>query len=139
MRVMYSTPSSKIIISMNSPWLELSNGILFVIFRYRLTHFPFSFFFLLKIGFSRGGIAAGKKGQCFCPCGTYCQRKEQNGRCIIVRVSQVHVVRAHTSCLMRNKHGTLSSPSNSFLSNNFPAPKLPLLYLAALVCTQLGL
>jgi hypothetical protein len=56
---------------------------------------PFSIsglFFLLKIGFSRGRTAAGKKGQCCCPCGTHCQRKEQNGRGIVVRVSQVHVV-----------------------------------------------
>jgi hypothetical protein len=40
----------------------------------------------------------------------------------VVRVSLVHVVRTHTSCLMRNKHGTSSLPGNSFLSNNFPAP-----------------
>jgi hypothetical protein len=39
MRVMYSAPFLKIITSMDSPWLELSNGILFAIFRYRLTSF----------------------------------------------------------------------------------------------------
>jgi hypothetical protein len=38
---MYSALFLKIITSMDSSWLELSNGILFVIFRYRLTHFPF--------------------------------------------------------------------------------------------------
>jgi hypothetical protein len=46
--VIYSAPSSKIIISMNSPWLELSNGILFAIFHYRLTHFPFSVCFSVE-------------------------------------------------------------------------------------------
>jgi hypothetical protein len=40
----------------------------------------------------------------------------------VVRLSLVYVVRAHTSCLMRNKHVTPSSSSNFSLSNNFPAP-----------------
>jgi hypothetical protein len=38
---MYSAPFLKIIASMDSPCLELSNDILFAIFRYRLTHFLF--------------------------------------------------------------------------------------------------
>jgi hypothetical protein len=114
--------------------------------RYIICNFSSSFdpFSIFSIGFcsnrvSNGETSAGKKRQCFCPCGTHCQRKEQNGRDIVVRVSRVHVVRAHTSYLMRNKHGTPSSSTYSFLSNKFPAPKLPLFCLAAPVCTQLGL
>jgi hypothetical protein len=124
---------------MDSTRLELSNGILFVIFRYRLNYFPFSGLILLEIGFSRGRTTSREEGDDFCPVGPHCQRKEQNGRDIVVRVSRVHVVRAHTSYLMRDKHGTPSSPTYSFLSNEFPAPKLPLFCLAAPVCTQLGL
>jgi hypothetical protein len=54
---------------MDSPRLELSNGILFAIFRYRLTHFPFLIHFLLKIGSSREEAAAAGKGMSSCRVG----------------------------------------------------------------------
>jgi hypothetical protein len=42
MRVLYSAPSSKLIVSMDSPWLELSNSILFANFHRHLNFFSFS-------------------------------------------------------------------------------------------------
>jgi len=66
---MYSAPSSKIIISMDSPWLELSNGILFVIFRYRLTHFPFSVLIMLENRVQQMGLQLQQEERNFCPVG----------------------------------------------------------------------
>jgi hypothetical protein len=48
MRVLYSASFSKLIAPMDSPRLELSNNILFVIFHRRLTLFSFSTCFSVK-------------------------------------------------------------------------------------------
>jgi hypothetical protein len=61
---------------MNSPRLELSNGILFVIFRYRLSLFPFFTYFLLKIGSSEKKWQQQEEERVFLPRGTHCEQKE---------------------------------------------------------------
>jgi hypothetical protein len=58
---------------MDSPRLELSNGILFVKFRRRLSSFPFLVCFLLKTRASREVIRTRGEGMSFCPCGTRSQ------------------------------------------------------------------
>jgi hypothetical protein len=121
---------------MDSPRLELSNGILFAIFHYRLTLFSIFRLNFVQNRVSNGETTAGKKGECFCPCGTHCQRKDQYGRGIVVRVSRVHMVRAHTSCLMRNNKGEPSSCNLLFFKILFSAPKPYSLCLAAPICTK---
>jgi hypothetical protein len=58
---MYSKPFSKIIASMDSPWLELSNGILLVNFRYRLSYIPFLIVFCFKIGLVGKKLQQGRR------------------------------------------------------------------------------
>jgi hypothetical protein len=122
---MHTAPFSKSITSMDSPRRELFSDILFENFRCRLSHFPFSIWFLLlRNRIRRREVATGKKGGGLCPVGP--SRSEWNER-EWVGAAWVGVVcksRSHNSLLMRHQ-GSAPSLFNYFSSFQIPpAPKL---------------
>jgi hypothetical protein len=135
MRVMHNKPFPKLIISMNSPWLEFSNGILFIKFRRRLSSFPFSTYFLLKIGSAEKKLQQQEEERDFLSPGTPLSVGEMRGGDSALRVDSAHEFRPHKSWLMRH---TYNEPSayNSFLFKNFsPAPNIQGSCLSSPNCT----
>jgi hypothetical protein len=124
MWVMYSKPFSKIIASMDSPWLELFSDILFAKFRCRLSRFPFSIWFYVKKSNQKGRIRGREERRRALPCGAQLQWKKWRNWVGAVWVGVVCKSRSHNSLLMRHQ-GSAPSLFNYFSSFQIPpAPKL---------------
>jgi hypothetical protein len=136
---MYSASFSKIIVSMNSPWLELSNGILFAIFRYRLTSFRLFRSTSVKNRPAAEYFVPARREEVSDSVGPSGSERNQRGtkeRNCAIRVDMAHIVWPHVSCLMRYNNGAPSSRGLLFFQKLSPAPKLALLHLAAPTCTK---
>jgi hypothetical protein len=123
MRVMYSAPFSKLIASMDSLRLKLSNGILLVIFHHRLTiFFHFQLNAVEENRTSRGKMNTTGKKVRFLPSWSPAPMKRVKEKCGVLRVDYAYAFRAHSSLLMRHKDGAPGSHKYLFLQKPSPAP-----------------
>jgi hypothetical protein len=124
---------------MDSPRLELSNGILFAKFRRRLSTFPFSGLILLENHVLQRRDGSSREGDGFLfwwgPAAAT-EMKRGNGA---ARVDSAHGFRPHPSCLMRDIIGAPGSRNIFLLQILFSSAKVGFHCLLSPICTQLGL
>jgi hypothetical protein len=87
---------------MDSPWLELSNGILFAKFRRRLSAFPFSGLILLENRVLQTRDGSSREGDGFLFWWGPVAVKEMEGKGGADRVDSAQGIRPHMSYLMRD-------------------------------------
>jgi hypothetical protein len=120
---------------MDSPWSDLSNGILFVKFRRRLSSFPFSTYFLLKIGSAEKKLQQQEEERDFLSHGAPLSVGEMRGGDSTLRVDSAHEFRPHKSWLMRHTYNEPSACNNFLFKTFSPAPNIQGSYLSSPNCT----